>query len=681
MQGTIDVVYATDHKYMLLCCVSIFSLMEQLASRVEVRLHLLIDESFCEEDEKLLAYLGSRFDRLHLIRHSIAEEVFDKRDFRDSIWSKATCYRLVLPELLPNTDLCLYIDSDTLIVGDVLPLWEIDMSEYYLAGVLNDIAAVRHQTVGDHIPGIQNYINAGVLLLNLKRMREDDIQEKLFAGILDYLVVDQDLLNVVCYGAIRLLPSDYNCIPGVYASSPRILHFLMRDYLRPWINRRAEHAALWWKCAENFGLLTDLDQLRLQADWHQRGSLSYLSRRCADYDRIYVCGSGMGAERVHRALRLGKIKGLQKLLPEEEMIPYRPDTLIIIASRKRVLPVVDVYLARDINKEQVIFFTPRPVSFYNLLPPEYEREISGELLMWEFGADCRGIASCSAMLEVNAARYPDKEALVEWRDGRRTECTYRELNRRANRLADWIKKRGIRRGSRMKLPEEKYSATEMTAAILGIMKGGCIVCLSGEADLFADLSSLDDERYSFRMPGIETLPDEPALMVDDEIFCGRELCDRAEQLRRRLGWHAKDRLLAALHQPDRWLIELTAAFSSGNTTIVISDEGNRKCLEKASTEKATIVSMDALAFKETVSELEKKEGNGGEKKEGNGEENFKDLRMLLLGNALSFLGSSAHQDLLQEEIATWKAFMPQVPVDGQGYEGTFFYDQKWYGSN
>lgn len=671
MQKMIDVVYAADHSYMLLCCVSAYSLMESLPSSVRVRLHLLIDESFSEEDEKLLSCLTDRFGNLLLIRHSIREEAFEKRDFEASLWSKAACYRLVLPGLLSDTDLCLYLDSDTLIVGDILPLWEENMEEYFLAGVFDDIAPVRHQTVGNRIPGIHTYINSGVLLMNLEKMRKKEIQEKLLNGVTDYLVVDQDLINVVCYGAIKLLPSDYNCIPGVYAAHPKILHFLMRDYLRPWKNRRAANAALWWNYAEKYGHLVDLDLLREQADWYQKGSISYIARRCADYARIYVCGSGPDAERIHRALRLGKIKGLQKVLSEEDMAQYSSDTLVINASRRREFPFVDSFLAHEGAGSQVICFSRRPISFYNLVPAECEREIESEFLMWEYGTDCRGVRSFTAMLEINAARYPDREALVEWRGGNRIAFTYRELNIRANRMADWIRQQGVRRGSRVRVPVGKVCAADRTAAVLGIIKGGCVVCLTDEAELTADLASLTDGQYSCQTPRIETLPDEAAFTADGELFTQGELCEMADQLRRRCGWHASDRLLAAEQLPGQGLVELIAAFYDGNTTIAVSDETGMELMEKIRVEKATIVSMDTLVFTETVRELEQNAADADMRHTG-------DCRMVLAGKILWEHGSFALQEPPAETVAGWNRLFRHIVVSGAGYEGTHYYNSRWY---
>ena len=452
MREILDIVYASDHAYLFCCCVSVWSLMEQLPPRQQVRLHLLSDDSLCDEDERLLNHLSDRFSNLYLIRHNVAEKAFEQRDFSGSIWSKAACYRLILPELLREVDLCLYLDSDTLIVGDITPLWDVDMTDFCLAGVFDDIASVRRETVGHSIPGIQTYVNSGVLLMNLRLMRERGVQEQLLAGVGDYLVVDQDLLNVVCYGAIRLLPSGYNCIPGVHTDSPRILHFLMRDYLRPWKNLRAPHSADWWRCAEEFRSVFDVEAVRVRADWYQRGSIFSIFRRCADFTNIFIVGSGGDAQRIFRALRLGNCKGLRGIVREEERLPYGEDTLLICASRKKDVPALEAFLAHKGGERQILCYSRRPISFYQLMPKECAREVYGEGLMWEFGVDSRSAATVPALLEWNAARNPDRAALVEWRCGKRRSCTSRELNTMANRMADALRLKLSHRGVRVKLP-------------------------------------------------------------------------------------------------------------------------------------------------------------------------------------------------------------------------------------
>ena len=690
----LDIVYASDHSYMFCCCVSVFSLMTHLPPNRQVRLHLLIDESFCEEDERLLQLLSDRFSNLEFVKHSVKEEAFEQRDFKESIWSKATCYRLILPELLADVDLCLYLDSDTLIVGDLMPLWETDMSAYCLAGVFDDISPVRMQTVGDRVPGIETYINAGVLLMNLALMREKGIQEKLLAGVSDFLVVDQDLLNAVCYGMIRLLPPDYNCIPGVHTDSPRILHFLMRDYLRPWKNRLAKGSREWWDCAKEFASVYDLETLRAGADWYQRGSISWIFRQCADYTRVYVVGSGTDAERIYRALHLGKCKGLQGILGEEDSIAYAPDILLIAASRKAKLPILESFLSQDGAERQVIRFSRWPVSYYNLVPEHCRRDVYGDLLMWEFGVDARNASTCAALLELNAARYPEKEALVEWKDGVRRACSYRELNRMANRMADWIRKQNS--GSCMQpesagvvLPDSPLWNLEMFAALLGILKSGRVLGLrpyqadtdpvgqvSKEPVFTVDLSALYEERNSCRAPFAEVLPEEPAVEEETSsdveggirILTHRELCVRAEELRRRCGWHAGDRLLLVSPSSQRGFTELLAAFAGGNTTVLLLSAADLG--EVAEREKCTIVSINASVWKAAAGEQESCLQKKSRALPAS-------CRLLLTGEITGSEGEGAGSLKQQSSLKSHRS-IPYVSVDGQGYEGSFRYDCEWY---
>lgn len=707
MRSALDIVYTADHNYMFCCCVSIYSLMENMPPDREVRLHLLTDQSFCEEDARLIGFLSDRFSRMKIIVTPVSEKEFEKRDFSGSLWSKAVCYRLLLPALLADVDLCLYIDSDTLIVGDLTQLWETDMTGYCLAGVFDDIAPVREQTVGNSVPGISRYINSGVLLMNLKLMREKRIQERLLQGVSDFLVVDQDLLNVVCYDSIRLLPPEYNCIPGVRAKEPKILHFLMRDYLRPWKNRRAYGSADWWRCAEAFRDIYDLDRLRESADWYQRGSILSVFRRCADFDRIYVAGSGEEAGRIYRALRLGKCRGLMGILGEENQAEIPDGTLLVVASQKKEIPLLDHFTAEGGSEDQLFFFTRRPVSYYNLVPEDCRKEVYGELLMREFGVDARGVSTIPALLEMNAARYSHREALIFWNGSSRRSVSWRDLNRMANRMADWIKKQKVPRGALAALPDTSLTEPEGAAAMMGIIKAGCAVCFergahkdnSADMDILrADFSAFQDEQLSWKAPGAEALPEEPAIAVKGNRILNRQICGEAESLRRRIGWHKGDCLVIcwgntqSLQDAEirlrRMLKEMTAAFAYGKPIVIISGTMAGKIWEISKAEGGTILSVeDDTLCGQLLEDLERRGGD----KAGENAGSFSDtlaVRMLLT-EASVYLDQKRESDVQKlqlprslskerEMIVKWQKILPHIPVDGQGYENEFCYDSEWY---
>jgi lipopolysaccharide biosynthesis glycosyltransferase len=131
-----------------------------------------------------------------------------------SMFTSAMWYRIFLPELLPDVDTVLYLDVDTLAMDDVSPLWQLDISDSYVAAVTNVFMPDdRHRPESLGLDGAESYFNSGVLLMNLSAMRRDDCT----ASIHDYAAShpelewpDQDALNVVLGGRRLALAPRWN---------------------------------------------------------------------------------------------------------------------------------------------------------------------------------------------------------------------------------------------------------------------------------------------------------------------------------------------------------------------------------------------------------------------------------------------------------------------------------------
>lgn len=127
-----------------------------------------------------------------------------------------TYYRYLLPEILVDCDKVIYLDSDLLIRCDVKELWDIDVSQHYLAGV-NEIDIINR--FPDHKLKLgfnldELFINVGVLICNLQKMRQDKITHHLFTEterLKDIILFqDQDVINIALKGKIAELPLAYN---------------------------------------------------------------------------------------------------------------------------------------------------------------------------------------------------------------------------------------------------------------------------------------------------------------------------------------------------------------------------------------------------------------------------------------------------------------------------------------
>lgn len=167
----------------------------------------LTDADFCE--------IGKAVDgrNVRVLSVRVPAELFQNAPILKRT-SKETYYRLFAAAYLPKSlDRILYIDPDTLIIGNLTPLYNVEFGDCFFAGCghlpsfLNFINTAR---LG--MPPHSTYINAGVLMLNLRALRAFFSSDEVFSCIRQnphkLLLADQDVLNAL-YGE-RILPLDEN---------------------------------------------------------------------------------------------------------------------------------------------------------------------------------------------------------------------------------------------------------------------------------------------------------------------------------------------------------------------------------------------------------------------------------------------------------------------------------------
>ena len=110
--------------------------------------------------------------------------------------------RVVFCQLFPHLDRILTIDNDTIVRENISELWDLDLTDYYIAGCKEPSKSSPNST----------YINMGVAMLNLKKWREDGLDEKLLKNLRTYYYeeAEQTAINEACQGAILVLDPMYN---------------------------------------------------------------------------------------------------------------------------------------------------------------------------------------------------------------------------------------------------------------------------------------------------------------------------------------------------------------------------------------------------------------------------------------------------------------------------------------
>ncbi len=114
-------------------------------------------------------------------------ELIDSKNMSSS-YTPYAMIRLFADRLDSVSDKLLYFDTDVMPLGDISELYDLDVGEYHMAGVRDYFGKIFFGN---------RYLNSGVLLFNMNRMREDGV----FASCIDLcrrkkmLLFDQHALN------------------------------------------------------------------------------------------------------------------------------------------------------------------------------------------------------------------------------------------------------------------------------------------------------------------------------------------------------------------------------------------------------------------------------------------------------------------------------------------------------
>ena len=156
-------------------------------------------------------------DRCRVV--NVSEQQWIRRDSPNynGHWTWMVMMRACLTKILPVTDIALSMDCDTIVDGDISELWRQDLSNYYLAACMEPDKSKQSP-----------YFQMGVVLFNLKKMREDGIDDVIIHALntKPYGFTEQDCINEICKGRILEMDSKYNCNRFTKPTQdPRIIHY------------------------------------------------------------------------------------------------------------------------------------------------------------------------------------------------------------------------------------------------------------------------------------------------------------------------------------------------------------------------------------------------------------------------------------------------------------------------
>lgn len=225
--NVLNVLYQFNEKYAPYAGVSVTSLLENNKAAGEISIYIL-GEDLSKGSVNKFKELGKRYNRKIIFKDT--EEIIQKMHewgipaYRGSY---AANIRLFLPYVLDEDfDRLLYLDADTIVVGDIFRLMYTDLHGKALGMVVDSLGSKRGLEIG--LNKDDSYFNSGVVLYDYKAWKDNmfsqKIKEHICEGNTEYAAPDQDLLNVVCRGAIHALSPRYNLQP-VHLAYPVKVYF------------------------------------------------------------------------------------------------------------------------------------------------------------------------------------------------------------------------------------------------------------------------------------------------------------------------------------------------------------------------------------------------------------------------------------------------------------------------
>lgn len=245
----------SNQNFQEITAVMLYSLIKNLNPKKSAYVYILHDPKDISTLKMYCKYIQDSFNNIKFEWIEVDDSIFKDRKVQSynnlPMW---TYYRLLLPELL-DQDKVIYLDWDILVDKDISWLWDINLEDNLLAWVKTNVLKRWMENIQ-----VDNYINAGMMLVNLKSRKEQNIWHKCIDFCVKYpmwimgkvkIMWDQCAINKVCEDKIKYIDPIYNQTPMCFRwdlkydqlwyskvkytkaiKDPTIIHFAGVD--KPW---------------------------------------------------------------------------------------------------------------------------------------------------------------------------------------------------------------------------------------------------------------------------------------------------------------------------------------------------------------------------------------------------------------------------------------------------------------
>lgn len=273
-----SIMYATDKTYAYICAASMISMLENNKSVDKIYIYLFSEDLSAIDKNKFYELVNKYGRTLNVIESKDFIGMFESYNLPNSRGVGYSNYvRLYVPEILLDINKIIYMDCDTIVLGGLQELYDIEIETYACAAACDWGSARANLPFGR--PLSELYFNSGVMVINMKYCREMNLFEKSIGDLKEYdisktaTMTDQDIINYSFHKHIKKISIKYN-VPvdcrlfspkwlkymnekneNTYYSdeeinmalrSPVILHYCLSQIIRPWyLNSNDKKTDVW----------------------------------------------------------------------------------------------------------------------------------------------------------------------------------------------------------------------------------------------------------------------------------------------------------------------------------------------------------------------------------------------------------------------------------------------------
>lgn len=256
----INLFFSVDDNYCKFLSVTLDSIIKNSNKENTYNVYVL-NSGLSDKHKMLLNSQADAYKNFNIFYEDMNEKLqkFKGLLFTRDFYNQTIYYRLFIPSLFPNIDKALYLDSDIILLDDVAKLYNTELGDTML-GVIIDEAVQNTQIFKDYVEqalDVKNtsYFNSGVMVMNLKKLREVNFEDQFFNLSKQYsfkVAPDQDVLNILCEDKTTIIDNSWNKMPikdSYYQNEyPHLVHFNMM--FKPWQFDDIQYCHLFWEIAD-----------------------------------------------------------------------------------------------------------------------------------------------------------------------------------------------------------------------------------------------------------------------------------------------------------------------------------------------------------------------------------------------------------------------------------------------